>query len=604
MQDDNRNLILAMGLSLAVLLGWTVLFPPVEQTPLTAEQQAVQQELLGDVADGTPAGNISVPAVDTPVVENRAAALTSVDRVAIRTPSLSGSLSLTGGRVDDLHLTHYRETLDPDSETVTLLNPAGGPAAYYVQHGWAPAGGLPADQVPGATTEWQLESGEALTPDTPITLSWDNGAGLIFRKTFTVDDDYMFTVTQSVENTTDAAVRMYPYGIIDRIGEPETIGFYILHEGVVRESDGEINEIDYDNMPDNDFDVRENANVELIDVQNSGWIGFTDKYWMTTLIPEGGPFTSVVRYSDRTESYSTQVRMPVVEVAAGSQTDSTSRLFAGAKERDVLTRYEDALGVERFVDSIDWGWFFFLTKPIHWLLTLFNSFLGNFGVSIILLTLFIKALLFPLAYKSYVSMSKMKKLQPEMEAIKEKAGEDRAKLQQEMMALYKKEKVNPAAGCLPILLQIPIFFSLYKVLFVAIEMRQAPFFGWVQDLSAPDPTSWMNLFGLLPFEAPDPASFIAILSIGVWPILMGITMWLQQKLNPAPADKTQAMIFAWLPFVFMFMLGRFAAGLVIYWVANNTITFTQQYLIMRSQGVKVDLLGNIHSKFRKKKDAE
>lgn len=597
MQDDNRNLILAMGLSLAVLLGWTVLFPPVEQTPLTAEQQEVQQEVLGDVTQGASA----VPALETTQIGNRDAALQTAERVTIETPSLSGSLSLIGGRIDDLHLTDYRETLDPESDTVTLLNPAGGPDAYYVQHGWGPAGGLPAEQVPGAATVWTLESGQTLTPDTPVTLAWDNGAGLLFRKTFTVDEDYMFDVTQSVVNTSGAPVRMYPYGIIDRIGEPETIGFYILHEGVVRESDGEIAEINYSDMPDNAFDTRENANVELVDVQNAGWIGFTDKYWMTTLIPEQGPFTSVVRYSPRTESYSTQVRMPVVEIAAGAEASSTTRLFAGAKERDLLTQYEQSLGVERFVDSIDWGWFFFLTKPIHWLLTLFNGFIGNFGVAIIVLTLFIKALLFPLAYKSYVSMSKMKMLQPEMEKLKEKAGDDRQKLQQEMMALYKKEKVNPAAGCLPILLQIPIFFSLYKVLFVAIEMRQAPFFGWIQDLSAPDPTSWINLFGLLPWGAPDPASFVAILSIGVWPILMGITMWLQQKLNPAPADPTQAMIFAWLPFVFMFMLGNFAAGLVIYWVANNTITFTQQYLIMRSQGVKIDLLGNIKSGFKKKK---
>ncbi|SOH94236.1 YidC/Oxa1 family membrane protein insertase [Monaibacterium marinum] len=604
MQDDNRNLILAMGLSLAVMLGWTFFLPPSEQTPLTAEQQAVQQELLGDITSEVPSGSVGVPAVEVARIETRDAALTQADRVDILTPSLSGTLSLVGGRLDDLHLTDYRETLDPDSDTVTLLNPAAGPAGYYVQHGWGPAGGLPAEQVPGATTIWQVESGDTLTPTTPVTLSWDNDAGLIFRKTFTVDEDYMFSVTQSVENTADAAVRMYPYGIIDRVGEPETIGFYILHEGVVRESDGEIAEIDYDDMPDNTFDSRENANVELIDVQEAGWIGFTDKYWMTTLIPDPGPFTSVVRYSARTESYSTQVRMPVVEVAPGATESSTTQLFAGAKERDLLTQYEEQLGVDRFVDSIDWGWFFFLTKPIHWLLTIFNGFLGNFGVAIILLTLFIKALLFPLAYKSYVSMSKMKMLQPEMEKIKEKAGEDRTKLQQEMMALYKKEKVNPAAGCLPILLQIPIFFSLYKVLFVAIEMRQAPFFGWIQDLSAPDPTSWMNLFGLLPFDAPDATSFLAILSIGVWPILMGITMWLQQKLNPAPADKTQAMIFAWLPFVFMFMLGRFAAGLVIYWVANNTITFTQQYLIMRSQGVKIDLLGNMTSGLRKKKTPE
>ncbi|WP_316013547.1 membrane protein insertase YidC [Roseobacter sp. HKCCA0434] len=593
MQDDNKNLILAMALSLIVLLGWSVLFPPEEQTPLDQAQLQEQQQELGDLTDGAP-GVTGGDAAAVPA-ESRDEVVADSPRIQIESGHLSGSLSLTGGRIDDLHLIEYRETLDEDSDTVTLLNPRGGPRSYYVQHGWAPGGGLAPDLVPGSATEWQVESGETLTPDSPVTLVWDNGEGLTFRKRFAVDDDYMFTVTQSVENTTEDSLRMYPYGVVARIGEPETVGFYILHEGIVRAIDGQIAEIDYDELPDFDFSQREGANVEIVEAAESGWIGFTDKYWMTALIPQEGPFSTVARYNERADSYQTQVRLPVRDVPAGATVESTTQVFAGAKEREVLTRYEEA-GVSNFVDSIDWGWFYFLTKPIHWLLGAFYSVIGNYGWSIIALTLFIKALLFPLAYKSYVSMSKMKKLQPEMEKIKEKAGDDRMKLQQEMMALYKKEKVNPAAGCLPILLQIPIFFSLYKVLFVAIEMRQAPFFGWVQDLSAPDPTSWMNLFGLLPWGAPDPASFVAILSIGVWPILMGITMWLQQKLNPAPADKTQAMIFAWLPFVFMFMLGGFAAGLVIYWVANNTITFLQQYAIMRSQGVKVDLLGNILKK--------
>ncbi|RED14373.1 membrane protein insertase YidC [Pontivivens insulae] len=596
MNDDNRNLLLASALSFLVLIVWFVLFPA--PTPQTTEQLETQQELLGDVTDGTPPVAATEAAPAAPLMRDDA--LAQFDRIEIATPRLTGSLSLTGGRLDDLHLTDYRETLDPESDTVILLNPRGAEQAYFAQHGWAPAGGLPAEQVPGAATQWQVESGDVLTPESPVTLVWDNGAGLIFRKTFSVDEDYMFVVEQEVENTTDAAVSMYPYGIITRLGEPETIGFYILHEGVVRENDGEIAEIDYDDMTDFDFVALERGNVEYVDVENAGWIGFTDKYWMTTLIPEEGGFTTVAKYSDTRQAYQTEVRMPVVSVEAGATADSTTRLFAGAKERELLTRYEEELQIERFVDSIDWGWFWFLTKPIHWLLAVFNGVIGNFGVSIIMLTLFIKALLFPLAYKSYVSMSKMKKLQPQMEAIKEKVGDDREAMQKQMMELYRKEKVNPAAGCLPILAQIPIFFSLYKVLFVAIEMRQAPFFGWIQDLSAPDPTSWMNLFGLLPWGSPDPASLFAILSIGVWPILMGITMWLQQKLNPAPTDPTQAMIFAWLPIVFMFMLGGFAAGLVIYWVANNTITFIQQYLIMRSQGVEVDFLGNIKSTFKRK----
>ncbi len=599
MQDDNRNLILATALSFLVILVWFVLFPPDAQAPTTLEQQEVQQELLGDVTDDTPPVTGEVPAATAPAA-SRTEALERVERIRIETPSLTGSLSLTGGRIDDLDLTQYRETLAPDSPLVTLLNPEGSRGAYYAQHGWGPAGGgITFEQVPTGQTPWQVENGDTLTPDSPVTLAWDNGAGLTFRKRIAVDENYMFTVTQSVENTTDAAVSLFPYGIVARIGEPETIGFYILHEGVVRETDGELDEIDYDDLPDLDFSTREGGNVEAVEVQNAGWIGFTDKYWMTTLIPETGPFTTVAKYSERSDAYQTEIRLPVVNVAAGATAESTTRLFAGAKERDILTAYEQDVGVEKFVDSIDWGWFWFLTKPIHYLLAVFNAFIGNFGVAIILLTLFIKALLFPLAYKSYVSMSKMKKLQPEMEKIKERAGDDRMKLQTEMMELYKKEKVNPAAGCLPILLQIPIFFSLYKVLFVAIEMRQAPFFGWVQDLSAPDPTSWLNLFGLLPYDvswAP------LIISIGIWPILMGVTMWMQQKLNPAPTDQTQAIIFAWMPWVFMFMLGGFAAGLVIYWVANNTITFIQQYLIMRSQGVQVDFLGNVKSTFKRKKD--
>jgi YidC/Oxa1 family membrane protein insertase len=326
---------------------------------------------------------------------------------------------------------------------------------------------------------------------------------------------------------------------------------------------------------------------------------------MTTLIPASGtPFTAVTRYGAGNDVYSTWAQMPTVEVAPGATTTVESRLFAGAKEWEAIRSYQDDYGVDRFVDSIDWGWFYFLTKPIAWLLNVVKGLVGNMGFAIIVLTLIVKTALFPLAYKSYVSMSKMKKLQPEMEKIKERAGDDKQKLQQEMMALYKQEKVNPAAGCLPILLQIPIFFSLYKVIFVTIELRHAPFFGWINDLSAPDPSSILNLFGLLPWGVPEVGSIFAIFSIGVFPILMGVTMWMQQKLNPAPTDPTQAMIFAWMPWVFMFMLGTFASGLVIYWTANNIITFTQQYIIMRSQGVKPDVFGNIVSGLKRKKPSD
>jgi len=402
---------------------------------------------------------------------------------------------------------------------------------------------------------------------------------------FPGDGNYLFTITQSVENTTGAPVSLRPYGQVRRHDQPESRAFFILHEGVVRMSDGELEEIGYDDMPD----LAEGE--QRIDVAEDGWIGFTDKYWMTTLIPQPGtPFRSVAREVGGV--YLTETVLEPVTVAAGETAQAQSLLFAGAKEWETIRAYEQA-GVDRFVDSIDWGWFFFLTKPIFQLLHWLNAAIGNMGWAIIVLTLVIKAILFPLSYKSYSSMAKMKELQPEMEKLKERAGDDREQLQKGMMELYKKNKVNPASGCLPILLQIPIFFSLYKVIFVTLELRHAPWLGWIRDLSAPDPSSILNLFGLLPWSTPDPGSIFFILSLGVLPILLGISMWLQQKLNPAPPDPTQRMIFAWMPWVFMFMLGSFASGLVLYWIANNTITFLQQYAIMRSHGYRPDILGNI-----------
>lgn len=606
MKDESKNLILATALSFLVILVWFLLFPPADPvTEMETQQSNFQPTTQDGVVTAPPAvaaSGAGSAAVDLSLEASREDALARSERIMIRTARLDGSISLIGGRIDDLHLSDYFETLEQE-ETVTLLSPAGAPNAYYAVHGWIPAGGLSYDVLPNASTPWELERGTVLTETTPITLRWDNGVGLIFRKTIAVDDNYMFDITQSIENTTGDDLRLAPYGIIARHGEPETIGFYILHEGVVRAQDGEINEIDYSDIPDLPFDSREGAAVELIDVAENGWVGFTDKYWMTTLIPTPGKaFASVVKYTAGRDTYQTDIRMPVIAVPAGTTAETTTSLFAGAKEERTIQYYEDTRNIERFVDSIDWGWFYFFTKPMHWALVEINDLVGNMGVAIIFLTLIIKALLLPLAWKSYSSMGKMKALQPEMEKIKERAGDDRQKLQQEMMAMYKKEKVNPASGCLPILVQIPIFFSLYKVLFVAIEIRHAPFFGWIQDLAAPDPTSIWNMFGVLPYDV---AWMPAIISIGVWPILLGISMWLQQKLNPAPQDATQAMIFAWMPWVFMFMLGSFASGLVIYWVANNMITFTQQYFIMRAQGVKVDLLGNISSGIkRKKKETE
>jgi YidC/Oxa1 family membrane protein insertase len=616
MDDQNRNLILATALSFLVILVWFVLFPP------PAPEEAPAPPATEMAADGTPLvvppadGALVVPPADgavpaTPELaptapQAREAALAASPRVPVRTARLEGSLSLTGGRIDDLRLTDYFVTVAPGSPMVTLLSPAGAPHAYYALYGWAPAGGLGFEAVPGPATEWQLESGEVLTETTPVTLVWDNGAGLVFRRTMAVDANYMFTITQSVENLSGAEVRLQPYGIIARHGTPPDLrGFYILHEGAIMVADGTLVETSYSKIADFEPNAAERAAASTTEVTSDGWIGFTDHYWMSTLVPPSGQsFTAVTKHNPVSDTFQTDVRLPVMAVPPGTLAEATTSLFAGAKEWETIRDYQEEMHIDRFVDAIDWGWFFFLTKPIFRALHFLNGLIGNMGWAIIGLTFVIKALLFPLAYKSYASMSKMKQLQPEMEKIKERVGDDRMKMQQEVMALYKSAKVNPAAGCLPILLQIPIFFSLYKVIFVTLELRHAPFIGWIHDLSAPDPTSILNLFGLLPWAAPGPTSFFFILSIGVWPILMGISMWLQMKLNPAPTDKTQAMIFAWMPWIFMFMLGRFASGLVIYWVANNIITFTQQYTIMRHQGVKPDVMSNILGPLKRLRKAE
>ena len=602
MDDQNKNLILATVLSCVVLVVWLYIFPPSSQVENFSNNDSSAENTLNS---GSNQESISTPTIEISKEESRELALEKSERVQIETKRLSGSISLNGGRIDDLKLLDYNVRLNDESEKVTLLSPAGAPNAYFTMYGWAPAGSLNFDEVPGASTKWNVDGNSILTESTPISLTWDNKAGLTFRRDISIDKDYLFSITQTVENNSNKTVRMRPYGIIARKGEPDMRGFFILHEGIVRFQDGELDELDYSDLEDFEFSMNERANLEEKNVKNSGWIGFTDHYWMTTLAPkQGASFQTAAKYSAERDTYQTEFRYPVVDIRPASSYSVETNLFAGAKEWAAINSYEKSHNIEKFVDSIDWGWFFFLTKPIFRVLFWLNSIIGNMGWSIVGLTLIIKTILFPLAYKSHVSMARMKELQPEMEKIKERAGDDRALLQKEMMKLYKEKKVNPAAGCLPILLQIPIFFSLYKVIFVTLALRHEPWFGWIKDLSAPDPTSWLNLFGLLPWGTPDPFSIFALLSIGVFPILMGVTMWLQQKLNPAPTDATQAMIFAWMPWIFMFMLGSFASGLVIYWVANNTITFIQQYTIMRTQGVKPDVLGNIlaNLKFVKKKE--
>ena len=603
MDDQNKNLILATVLSFLVIMVWFVLFPPPETVvdpnapTVTAAQGVTPPAADQALAAATPAPD---PSAEAP-------------RLTIDTPSLRGSISLLGGRIDDLELKQYKQTLEPGSDIVRLLSPVGQENAYYALFGWGPAGQLEFSDVPGANTEWMPAGGGTLAPGQPVTLLWNNGKGLEFQRDISVDDEFMFTVTDTVKNLGTAEARMFPYGIVARHGVPTDLeSFFVSHEGVIGRADGTLEEVKYKDVAKLPFVEREGAQAETVQATTDGWIGFTSKYWMTILIPEQGkPFSSVTKYVGSADIYQTEIRQPVVSIAPGASATTSSRVFAGAKEWETIRTYQNeggftagALPIGGFIDAIDWGWFFFLTKPIFAVLHWLHAVIGNMGLAIIALTFILKLLVLPLAYKSYVSMARMKELQPEMEALKERAGDDKQMMQREMMKLYKDKKVNPAAGCLPILIQIPIFFSLYKVIFVTIELRHSPFFGWLKDMSQPDPSSLYNLFGLFPWDSPPTGSLLHLIFIGALPILLGISMWLQQKLNPAPADPVQQQIFAYMPWIFMFMLGGFASGLVVYWITNNMITFAQQYMIMRSHGHKPDLFGNIKSGFKKKPAAE
>ncbi len=587
MDEKSRNLILAVALSVLVLFAWQALVIGPQQPPKpqqTSEQTGTQPQ----TQTGTPApSSTQQPGASVPgpsgTSSSREAALSGAARVAIDTPRLRGSINLKGGRIDDLILKDYRVAVAKDSANVTLLSPSGSPApnrAFFAQHGWSAADGI---TVPSPESEWTAESSGPLTPDNPVTLAWDNGEGLVFRRVISVDENYMFSITQKVENNTGETVRLFPYGLISRHGVPETQGFFILHEGPIGVlGEAGLEEFSYSGLLDESAPSTYSG--------TGGWLGITDKYWAAVLVPPQDAAYQA-RFVGDTESgdarFQTDYLMPEVQVAPGGGGEVTTRLFAGAKESGLIDSYETGLGIQQFELLIDWGWFHFITKPLFIALDFFYGLVGNFGVSILIVTLLIKLVFFPLANKSYVSMSKMKKLQPEMMKLRERYADDKMRQQQELMALYKKEKVNPMSGCLPILIQIPVFFALYKVLFVTIEMRHAPFFGWIQDLSAKDPTSIFNLFGLLPFGVPD------FLTIGVWPLIMGISMFIQMRLNPLPGDPIQQKIFTWMPVFFTFILATFPAGLVIYWTWNNILTIAQQWFIMNRQGVEVNLFENM-----------
>ena len=586
MFSDQRNLIIAIVMSLSILLAFEFLYNSPRLKKEAERQQLIEQTLPKPSGQsGAPsAGGAPVPRpqteAGTPTIRpqvnsaaERAKQLEQSPRITIESPKLSGTLAITGGQLDDIVLNAYRESVEPGSANITMLSPVGAAHPYYVKFGWT-ASDESAGAMPTSDTVWQTSSIK-LTPETPVTMTWNNGKGLLFERTIALDQDFMFTVTQRVKNNSEGSITLYPYGFIARIDEPPTLGFFILHEGPI----GVLNET----LEEHDYDDLEDADDGRIDVNSQGgWVGITDQYWLTALIPNSdeafsGSFNHTIQ--EGRDRYQVDYIGGGKPVAPGATVETVNRLFVGAKEVQVLDRYKEELGVSNFDKAVDFGWFYFLTKPLFYVIAYFYELLGNFGLAILLLTVIVKIVFFPLANKSYRALSGMKKLQPEMMKLRDRFKDDRQRLNQEMMALYKKEKANPLAGCLPIAVQIPVFFALYKVLFVSIEMRHAPFFGWIQDLSAPDPTTIFNLFGLIPW---DPPSFLLI---GIWPMIMGASMFLQQKLNPAPPDPIQAKIFMLLPFFFTVLLAAFPAGLVIYWTWNNILSITQQWVIMKREGV-------------------
>ena len=560
---DNKNVFVAIALSMAVLLFWGAFF----ETPRQVKEgqnndQVVQQETLNQI---TP--NISPEKISTKI--SRKDALTKDDRVLIENDKVIGSISLQGAIFDDLSFKNYKTSLKSD-DNVVFLNPKETEDGYYIESGWTSVGNK--IEVPGVDSIWKVKGDRVLNKNSEVNLEWNNGQGLIFSKTISLDDKYLFKINQQVKNNTSSEINLYPYAQITRNKKPDDVmGFYILHEGFIGVFDGELKEDDYD-------DIKEKKIVRNAD---NGWLGITDKYWVTAVVPpKNQNFKSTFLYKDNFRA--NYILNSPVKIGPKSLSSNEVRLFVAAKEVETVDGYAESEVIEKFDLTIDWGWFYFFTKPLFFVIDYLFKLSGNFGIAIVLITLAIRIVFFPLANYSFRSMAKMKAVQPEMVRLKELHKDDKVKLQQEMMALYRKEKINPASGCLPILIQIPFFFAIYKMLFISLEMRHQPFFGWIQDLSAKDPTTIFNLFGLIPWDPP------GFLIIGIWPILMGLTMYLQQKLNPAPADPIQAKIFAFFPLFLTIILAPFPSGLVVYWTVNNILTIAQQWVIMRQTKVKTN----------------
>ena len=561
---ENRNVIIAVILSTAILIGWSMYFENPD------EAQRKRLELQGKTETQT---NIQKPETPQTAKANptkgisRSDALKESDRVFIENSNLSGSISLRGALIDDIILKNYRETLDKSSKPIVVLSPKKSEDGYFVESGWATT---KSDvKVPDNNSVWQIREGKKLTPASPVTLEWNNREGVVFSKKIELDDKYLFKITETIRNEKSKTIELFHYSQITKNTKPNTENFYILHEGLIGVVDKNLKEETYSTI----------EKEKKTYTGKSGWFGITDKYWMSAIIPESGKsFKGEYSFAN---SYKANFIISEPTIANPQKsTSNTLKIFIGAKEVYPIDNYTEKEKIDRFDLSIDWGWFYFITKPLFFVIDYIFKIVGNFGVAIIILTLLVRILFFPLNNYSFKSMAKMKVLQPEMLRIKELYKDDVKRTQQEMMALYKREKVNPLSGCLPILVQIPIFFAVYKMLFVTLEMRHAPFFGWIKDLSAADPTTIFNLFGLIPWNPP------SFLMIGVWPILMGITMYFQMKLNPTPPDPIQAKIFAFFPLIMTVMLATFPSGLVVYWTVSNVLTMAQQYYIMKKTTVK------------------
>ncbi|MEC8876115.1 MAG: membrane protein insertase YidC [Pseudomonadota bacterium] len=570
--SENKNALLAIVLSIIIIMLFEVLYSGSErdndlESEITEDASSISETEITKSAENLPIPKIKKSSSGISLKESVPKNRKESARIKINSLKLKGSINLTGMRIDDLQLVEYKNDLDENSPDVTVLFPPNDTNGFFLQTGWV--GETNDISLPDKNTQWVSDEDE-ISSNKSVRLTWDNGKKILFEQNIHLDDNYVFSITQRVVNNSSREIKIFPYGLISRKGTPETLGFFILHEGPVGVLNGQLKEIDYDELKENE---------KFNEAAKGGWMGFTDKYWLTSFMLPHNRSAEVRAFHTvdeiKEDIYQIDYLLSQKSIKPGEQAETTTRFFVGPKSIELLDSYSKEFSIPKFDLAIDFGWFYFLTKPLFYLMKFLYGIIGNYGVVILAITAIIRILLFPLANKQFASMNHMKEVQPEIVKLRERFADDKARLNQEMMKLYKEKKINPAAGCLPIFIQIPIFFALYKVLFVAIEMRQAPFFGWITDLSVPDPTSMFNLFGLLPFTPPD------FLSIGVWPLLMGLSMYIQQKLSPTPPDPIQAKVFMFLPIFFTILLANFPSGLVIYWFFNNVLSIAQQSYLMK-----------------------